>query len=207
MKQIRISSFIIVLFVALLVFSINADADLYIRGTDTLGNQLIYDSDLDITWYDYTAPGDTANPQKWWADQLSVNYWGTIIDDWRLPNALYNDGSPCDDFDYMCTNSEMTYLYYTELSNPDGGPMINTGPFQNLIEGIYWLETEGLDAYAFDTSDGTLFGMWGRDHDHYGIAVFAGDVGVIPEPISSILFITGGVTLGFRRFRKKSKTV
>jgi len=29
------------------------------------------------------------------------------------------------------------------------------------------------------------------------------DITVVPEPISSILFIAGGATLGFRRFRKK----
>ncbi|UCH81270.1 MAG: PEP-CTERM sorting domain-containing protein [Nitrospiraceae bacterium] len=28
---------------------------------------------------------------------------------------------------------------------------------------------------------------------------------VVPEPISSTLFIVGGATLGFRRFRKKYK--
>ena len=31
-----------------------ANAALIVRGTDSLGNQLIYDDDLDITWYDYS---------------------------------------------------------------------------------------------------------------------------------------------------------
>jgi len=42
-----------------------ADADLYKRGTDILGNRLIYDSDLNITWYDYTKSNDT------WDNQVS----------------------------------------------------------------------------------------------------------------------------------------
>jgi len=33
---------------------------------------------------------------------------------------------------------------------------------------------------------------------------FDHNVPVVPEPVSSILFITGGATLGFRRFRKKN---
>ena len=36
-------------------------------------------------------------------------------------------------------------------------------------------------------------------------AVLWNPVSVVPEPISSILFIVGGATLGFRRFRKKFK--
>jgi hypothetical protein len=38
-----------------------------------------------------------------------------------------------------------------------------------------------------------------------GIDDLSGFVGVVPEPISSTLFIVGGATLGFRRFRKKFK--
>jgi len=37
-----------------------AEATLFLRGTDTLGNQLIYDSDRNITWYDYMHHGDVA---------------------------------------------------------------------------------------------------------------------------------------------------
>lgn len=36
-----------------------------------------------------------------------------------------------------------------------------------------------------------------------GSAINSGWVGVVPEPVSSILFIIGGATLGFRQFRKK----
>jgi hypothetical protein len=32
-----------------------------------------------------------------------------------------------------------------------------------------------------------------------------GTVNIVPEPISSALFVVGGVTLGFRRFRKNRK--
>ena len=32
--------------------TVMSEASLVIRGTDTLGNKLIYDEDLDITWYD-----------------------------------------------------------------------------------------------------------------------------------------------------------
>ena len=45
--------FILLIMVGIIFgLSVQADATLFLRGTDTLGNQLIYDSDLNITWYD-----------------------------------------------------------------------------------------------------------------------------------------------------------
>ena len=46
--------FVLTMIAAVFVFSVQAHAELYDRGNDTLGNRLIYDTDLDITWYDYT---------------------------------------------------------------------------------------------------------------------------------------------------------
>jgi hypothetical protein len=102
-----------------------------VRGTDTLGNQLIYDTDFDITWYDYTNSNDTWDNQVAWADALTVDFDGTIYDDWRLPIS----DETCHDYD--CTGSEMGHPYYTELGNVAGGPLTNTGPFANLQPNVY----------------------------------------------------------------------
>jgi len=63
--------------------------------------------------------GDTWNNQMNWASDLTVNFGGTILDDWRLPII-----------------SDIGHLYTTELGNkstPDEGfGLSNRGPFQNL---------------------------------------------------------------------------
>lgn len=93
-------------------FAAMTRAALIIRGTDTAGNRLVYDTELDVTWYDYTRgigpitwgaylwpastnwaayPGAT-NPDMWqdsanWAADLVVSVEGTVYDDWRLPTT------------------------------------------------------------------------------------------------------------------------
>ena len=58
-----------------------------------------------------------------------------------------------------------------------------------------------------------------KDRDHYYSAAHIQSIGpdggggwvgaptVVPEPVSSTLFIVGGLALGFRRFVKKRKTL
>ena len=65
-----------------------AEAFLINRGTDTLGNRLIYDDDRDITWYDFSNPEDIWANQVAWADMLVVDFGGILIDDWRVTNGL-----------------------------------------------------------------------------------------------------------------------
>jgi len=62
-----------------------AGAALITRGIDSSGNRLIYDDDLDITWYDSSAAANTWAGQMDWASALSVDFNGIIYDDWRLP--------------------------------------------------------------------------------------------------------------------------
>ena len=221
---------IIIAVVILISCSVTAYADLFNRGTDDAGNRLIYDSDLNITWYDYTNSFDTWQNQVGWASTLSVS-GGSLLetyDNWRLPASLEApwffgfDGSST--VGLNITSSEMGHLFYTELGNighydttgtqtscGGGYPscLANTNAFQNLLSIPYWSGTERIDA----TGQSFTFDFFNGDQlttDHYvqysAMAVRDGDVAIVPEPISSILFMTGGTLLAGRRFIKRKKT-
>jgi len=194
--------------------TIQAYADLMIRGTDDInGYKLIYDTDRDITWYDYTNPPGTWNTQLSWANSLVVQFGGITYDNWSLPTALNLDGSgPCAGWD--CPGSQMGHLYFIELENPYVGEAVPVDPFkkglfQNLQNIYYWSSTEySSDDYAW------AFGFtWGYqdwyekiDPRFSGIAVLHGNVSVIPEPATMLLLGSGLIGLagyGRRKFFKK----
>jgi len=112
------------------------------------GGGLIYDTDLDIIWFQ--DPNNT--PMLWdqamtWASGLTAGG----LTGWRLPTAV--DGPPnlsCNNgttsVGYNITTSEMGHLFYTELGNKglyglDGLPqeygLVNNGPFTNLQPAPY----------------------------------------------------------------------
>ena len=78
-------------------FCLQVQAALVIRAVDNLGNRLIYDTDRNITWYDFTYQTTyrtDENPNGgWveagqWAAALTVYLPGvTYLAGWRLPSA------------------------------------------------------------------------------------------------------------------------
>jgi hypothetical protein len=174
-----------------------AQATLTDRGADTLGNHLIYDTDLNITWYDYTSSYATWYNQMFWAENLTVTMAdGRSFTDWRLPTT---PGT----IDGYTNQGEMGHLCYDELSNAAGS---NNVSFTNLQYYYYWsgsdfpLNTYFAWRFLFDGSQG----LSGKGSTFFALAVRSGDSAAVPEPMSVMLAAGGLISLlGIRRGRRR----
>lgn len=136
-----------------------ANAELAIRGTDAAGHRLIYDSVLDVTWYDFrfgTVPWPDAVA---WAEDLVVDFGGNVYSDWRLPKAepvsggaysydRASDGTTDVGSNIVSPNAELSHLFYVSLANAyldDDAydpALRNSGPFESLEYWYYWYGSE-----------------------------------------------------------------
>jgi len=178
--------------------SLPVQATLIVRGTDTLGNQLIYDDDLNLTWYDFTHTISSWDGQVDWASNLTVDFNGVVFNDWRLPSTDEGCG-----IGPNCATSELGHLYYAELADP----IADRAPFTHLFNYQYWTGTEyspnpGSMAWEFDFSSGTQSVLVKNPLSSYGckycraIAVRDGDVSAsgpspVSEPSTALLFVAG----------------
>lgn len=194
-----------------LVFVAPASADLIVRGTDTLGNKLIYDTDLDVTWYDFTNGPDHWDVQNVWVETLVVNFDGFSYNDWRLPGPGVDYGG----FGYYDTQAELGHLFYIELGNegeynpwpipnPNFGGITNKDVFDNIVFSYYWdsyrpaSRPYGAGFFLFSTgrqSEGHI------ENDFSAIAVRDGDM--VPTPIPGAAWLLGsGIVALVTRKRK-----
>lgn len=195
--------------VAMLAAVTPANAALQVIGTATYGGsdyKLIYDTDDQLTWLDYSRPGsDYYQGSVDWAaslnnpGELTVNLdpgytalWGG--EQWRLPEVTgwQHYSGP------VLETSEMEDLYYDELGNIANDPSTNTGPFDHMLLSIYWSEPTWdmgptyRPIFRFDTGALTTTTV-SVNGGIYAMPVISG--AVVPEPATLSLLAFGGLAL------------
>lgn len=142
-----------------------------------------------------------------WADDLE--YAG--YRDWRLPRA-----DPLCNTYFNCENSELGNLFYQELGGVAGQSILSSSDpdlalFVNIQDYHYWTSTDypGSDdkhwAYYFYMANGGQSGSRTGDVPGHASEFYAWAVRVVPEPISSVLFMTGTATFIGRHYIKRKK--
>src|SRR3989339_979754 len=159
--------------------------------------------------------GNTNGRMDWneamaWVDGLV--YYDTVRNtawsDWRLPSTRQPDFScTIQAYGYSwgegCAGSELGHQFYNNLGGTAGHSVsiVNTGDsdlslFTNIYRSNYWSSTQDNfstpnNAWFFSYWDGSQYEHAIEDKFFYAWAVRTGDVSLIPEPATLVLFFLG----------------
>ncbi len=173
------------------------------------GRGFIYDTDLDITWYD-TPPVARRNwyDQMTWAANLVVEVNGKSFTEWRLPTT------PGTTMGFI-PEGEMGHLYHNEFNIISGASLTvaNKDPFIWLQADGYWTGTEyegtpianyppDTMAWAFNFAQGSQipqFKVGGVEL--FPLAVHDGNIGAAVPECGTMLLLGSGLLglVGIRR--------
>lgn len=141
------------------------------------------DAYLDVVWGWNPEAADTlSNTGTWWDSSLTIADGGTT---W--------------DVTWTFTHIDGPHVY-----DQDPNPFSKSASFNKSSFGIV-LSDSGVDLHAPHVADADV---WDFEFDRNATPANTGialDVYHAPEPISSLLFVTGAATLGFRRLWKKRR--
>lgn len=191
-----------------------------------------YDSVAKVTWLadanliqtSHYTPGDPLNPQpNGEASWFTADVWSSSLNvggvtGWRLPSLVNQNVCDVLGAHGSCQpgvqegSSELENLIETTLGNTNG--LTNTGPFQNLQAGFYWIGTQttawpgsSVPYWVYNTISGNHSADHSQDFGTYAFvwALHDGDIGTaitpaVPEPSTYAMLVCGlALTYSVRR--------
>jgi len=127
----------------------------------------------------------------WVSNPFKFNFIGAHFTAWADGDAHWNNGT-----NWSSALSITIHGY-------DGINLVKSVSMTLSTDQYDWLQADinGIDRLVFEwqPSSASATSAW------YLMDNFTYQVAVVPEPVSMILFVVGGATLGFRRFRRKLK--
>ena len=195
------------------------------------GGQVVYDTDLDITWLaDANAGAGSAFESsagsglmtwanaKAWASTLVVGGFTN----WRLPVSPAVDPTCADQSGvqgsagYNCTGGEFGHLYYDELGATVSGLWTTADPdklalFSNVQGNFYWTGSTGLltspeVTWKFSMNNGTKsFTITNDSFVNYAWAVHDGNIAGVVVPIPAAVWLFGSGLLGLIGISRRKK--
>ncbi len=156
--------------------------DSLIGGTFTLGD--LYNSDTNNLIFG-PSPGGSIGNVSFSLDSGGNNYLTGTMNNFTVTKdeigTRLNPGYDMYHVVNISTNSGVTSKFLDDVNS-------YSVPVGNLYMDFNFTSGTGKEDFT-ETAGGTI----------------TGEFSVVPEPVSSILFITGGATLAFRHYRKKKK--
>jgi hypothetical protein len=223
----KITIFILVLLACLVLLSTNASAALeqpYFTYTGTFS----YDWDTktlttSVTTISSIYYSDGTAAPNYWVDPFLVDdpliggtfTLGTLMN--SADNTLVFGPSPVSfsldsgGTNYLTANLNNFTLIQDEYGTPQLNPGYDMDNVLNISTNTEVTNSKFLDEVnSFSSPAGNLFMDFNitsgsQDFSADSSGTFSGEFSVVPEPVSTILFVTGGATLALRRYRKKKK--
>lgn len=149
-------------------------------------------------YVDYDSYADTTSLDHFYVDYFSGD---ALV---QVDGGYYNTVGPADGSGPM-NASEKNWGYNTLIGG--AGSQLHTNSDDDQLQ----LKSIGINASDWVIGTTVHVDNWAFDSNNRQSQLFANvqltDISpvIVPEPISSTLFLVGGATLGFRRFRKKFK--
>jgi hypothetical protein len=165
-------------------------------------------TDIVLNLPDSTASLSSFGYSVWW-DNAELNE--PVYDPVNNPNTddidTFTFAGGWTDFECFSVDSAASLIRNCSQGNT-GIAGFSEGPLGSVVASIEWTAFNPLTDASTDIRVG-LFDAFDEaiNKDLAGVTpqFVDGTVNIVPEPISSALFVVGGATLGFRRFRKKRK--